>query len=65
MCRVDDEASADDLIDQAVRIAQQEEMRYLELGTGINEVLAKRSNLIEGNLYVRWLMPLGMGPDLV
>lgn len=60
-----DEASANDLIDQAVRIAQQEKVRYLELRTGINEVLAKRSDLIEGNLYVRWLMPLSTDPDSV
>lgn len=60
-----DEASANDLIDQAVRIAQQQGVQYLELRTGINEVLAKRSDLIEGNLYVRWLMPLCADPDLV
>jgi FemAB-related protein (PEP-CTERM system-associated) len=60
-----DEASASDLIDQAIRIAQQQKVRYLELRTGINEALTKRSDLIEGNLYVRWLMPLSPDPDSV
>jgi FemAB-related protein (PEP-CTERM system-associated) len=58
-----DEASANDLIDQAVRIAQQQRVRYLELRTGINEMLSKRSDLVEGNLYVRWLIPLCADPD--
>jgi FemAB-related protein (PEP-CTERM system-associated) len=60
-----DDASANDLIDQAVQIAQQQKTRYLELRTGSNEVLAKRSDLIEGNLYVRWLTPLDADPDIV
>src|SRR6266446_4271883 len=60
-----DEASANALIDQAARLAQQQKVRYLELRTGVNEVLAKRSDLIEGNLYVRWLMPLSTDPDIV
>ena len=60
-----DDASANDLIDQAVSITQQQKARYLELRTGSNEVLAKRSDLIEGNLYVRWLVPLSADPDIV
>lgn len=60
-----DEASANNLIDQAVQIAQQQKARYLELRTGTHEVLAKRSDLIEGNLYVRWLIALSADPDLV
>jgi FemAB-related protein (PEP-CTERM system-associated) len=59
-----DEVSANDLIDQAVSIAQQQRVRYLELRTGLNEVLPKRSDLIEGNLYVRWLLSLSTDPDL-
>jgi len=58
-----DEDSAHDLIDQAIRTAQQQRARYLELRTGINELLSKRSELIEGNLYVRWLIPLCADPD--
>ncbi len=60
-----DETSANALIDRAVRVAQQQKVRYLELRTGINEVLSKRPDLVEGNLYVRWLMPLSADPDLV
>ena len=60
-----DEASANDLIDQAVSLAQRQKVRYLELRTGVNGVLAKRADLIEGNLYVRWLLPLSADPDLV
>lgn len=53
-----DETSADDLIDQAIRLAQEKGVKSLELRTGINDVLARRSDLVEGNLYVRWLKPL-------
>ena len=58
-----DEVSANDLVDQAIRLAQQQRVRYLELRTGMNEVLAKHSDLVEGNLYVRWLLPLTADPD--
>ncbi len=60
-----DEACANDLIDQAVSLAQRQKVRYLELRSGVNEVLAKRADLIEENLYVQWLMPLSADPDLV
>ena len=60
-----DEACANELIDQAVSLAQQQKVRYLELRTGVNEVLAKRADLIEENLYVQWLMPLSADPDHV
>ncbi len=60
-----DEISANNLIDQALCLARQKRVRYLELRTGINEVLSKRSELAEGNLYVRWLMPLTADPDAV
>jgi CelD/BcsL family acetyltransferase involved in cellulose biosynthesis len=58
-----DNASANDLIDQAVRLAQEQKAKYLELRTGVNDVLAKRSDLAEGNLYERWLIPLTADPD--
>ena len=58
-----DETSANDLIDQAIRLAQQKRVKYLELRTGSNVVLTKRSDLVEGNLYVRWLMPLMADPE--
>ena len=60
-----DEASATDLINQAIDLAQQEKVRYLELRTGFHEVLAKRSDLVESNLYVEWLMPLAADPDII
>ncbi len=60
-----DDASANDLIDQAIHFAQQQKVRYLELRTGISDLLAKRSDLVEGNLYVRWLMPLTADPDAI
>jgi FemAB-related protein (PEP-CTERM system-associated) len=60
-----DETSVDDLIDQAIRLAQEKRVKYLELRTGSNEALARRSDLIAGNLYVRWLLPLATNPDAV
>jgi len=60
-----DDASANDLIDQAIRLAQELRAKYLELRSGVNNLLSKRSDLAEGNLYVRWLMPLTADPDAV
>jgi len=61
----EDEACANDLIDQAISLTQQQKAGYLELRTGTNDVLAKRSDMVEGNLYVRWLLPLTADPDAV
>jgi FemAB-related protein (PEP-CTERM system-associated) len=61
----EDEHSANDLIDQAIDLAQQQKVRYLELRTGSNEVLAKRTDLVEEHLYVRWLLSLCADPDAV
>ncbi|HEU5383501.1 MAG TPA: GNAT family N-acetyltransferase [Ktedonobacteraceae bacterium] len=61
----DDDASAHDLVDQAIRLAQQQNVRYLELRTGAHDVLAQRPELREGNLYVRWLFPLTTDPEVV
>jgi len=60
-----DDAAAHNLIDQAIRQAQEQKVKYLELRTGINDVLSKRSDLLEGNLYVRWLMPLPADSDTI
>jgi FemAB-related protein (PEP-CTERM system-associated) len=60
-----DEASANALVDQAIDLARQQKVKYLELRTGSNDVLARRSDLVEGNLYVRWLIPLAADPDVV
>lgn len=53
-----DANSANALIDQALVLTQQRKVRYLELRAGLNETLSGRSDLVEGNLYVRWLLPL-------
>lgn len=60
-----DENSAGELIDQALRLARQEKVRYMELRTGVNEPLARRSELVEANLYVRWVMSLSPDPDAI
>jgi FemAB-related protein (PEP-CTERM system-associated) len=61
----EDEASADALVDQAIQLAHEQKVKYLELRTGSNAVLARRRDLAEGNLYVRWLLPLTADPDSV
>src|SRR5437764_6601121 len=53
-----DEASANDLVDQAILLAQEKRARYLELRAGVNDVLAGRPDLVASDLYVRWLKPL-------
>lgn len=60
----EDETSANQLVDQAIELARQKRVRYLELRTGLNEVLAGRTDLAVGNLYARWLVPLAPDPDL-
>jgi FemAB-related protein (PEP-CTERM system-associated) len=60
-----DETSANALIDQAILLAQQQKVRYVELRTGSNNVLAQRPELVEGNLYVRWLMPLSTDSESI
>lgn len=59
-------ADANDLIDQAIELAKERKVKYLELRSGVNETLAKRQDLVEENhLYVRWLMPLAADPESV
>ena len=60
-----DEASSNALVDQAIHLAMQQKMKYLELRTGSNDVLARRPDLVEGNMYVRWLISLTTDPDVV
>ena len=60
-----DQASANDLIDQAIHLAQEQRARYLELRAGSNEVLDGRADLMAGNLYVNWSLPLTADPDEV
>jgi FemAB-related protein (PEP-CTERM system-associated) len=59
----DDQESANGLIDQALGHARERKVKYLELRTGSNEVLAQRPDLFQGDLYVRWLLPLTADPD--
>src|SRR6266566_6654972 len=54
----ENEDSANDLIDRAIQLAQQQKVRYLELRTGINEAISKRTDMARSDLYVRWLLPL-------
>lgn len=58
----EDDDSANELIDHAVRLAQQCRVRYLELRTGMNDVLKKRTDFVESNLYAYWTTPLDAGP---
>lgn len=60
-----DETSADALVDQAILLAQEQMVKYLELRTGVNDVLSNRADLIQGQLYVRWLISLASDPDIV
>lgn len=58
-----DEASANELVDQAIRIAQEQGARYLELRTGATGVLARRADVVVDDLYVRWFKPLTADAD--
>lgn len=59
-----DEASANDLIRQAIQLAEKKQVRYLELRAGQNEVLAQRSDLAANNLYANWLIPLDVDAEV-
>ena len=59
----EDEAGAQQVIDQALRLAKQQKVGYLELRTGVNQLLASRSEMVQSDLYVRWLLPLSSDPD--
>ncbi len=60
-----DETSANALIDQAILLARQQKVRYMELRTGSSNVLTKRPELVQGNIYVRWLMPLSTDSESI
>jgi FemAB-related protein (PEP-CTERM system-associated) len=53
-----DETSASNLIDQAIDLARQQNVRYLELRSGSNTILSNHPELVESDLYVRWQLPL-------
>jgi FemAB-related protein (PEP-CTERM system-associated) len=58
-----DEATANDLVDQAIQLAKRQHVKYLELRTGCHDALTKRSDLTESNLYVNWIVPLSDHPE--
>jgi CelD/BcsL family acetyltransferase involved in cellulose biosynthesis len=60
-----DDATANQLVDQAICLAQQQGAKYLELRAGTHHVLAGRADLAEANLYVRWLLALDRDPAAV
>lgn len=57
-----DDASAENLIDQAIHLTQDTRVKYLELRAGNNNTLAKYPDLVTGNLYMQWLKPLVTDP---
>jgi CelD/BcsL family acetyltransferase involved in cellulose biosynthesis len=61
----EDEAVANDLVDQALHLARLEGARYLELRTGLNDVLAARGDLTKSAVYVRYVLPLERDPHKV
>ncbi len=60
----DDEDSAHQLVNQAIELARQKRVRYLELRAGLNETLARRDDLAAGSLYARWLVELAPDSDV-
>lgn len=60
----ENEDSANDLIDQAIQLAKQRKVRYLELRTGNDEAMSKRTDMARSDLYVHWLLPLTADPDM-
>jgi FemAB-related protein (PEP-CTERM system-associated) len=59
----EDDANAQELLEQALRLTREQKARYLELRTGDHPLLAGRSDLAASNLYARWLLPLQADPD--
>ena len=59
----ENEESANELIDAAIDLVRQRKVRYLELRTGPNDTLAQRPDMVQGDLYVRWLFSLAAQPD--
>lgn len=57
--------AAQSLIDQAVQLAQEKRVRYLELRTGHNTLLSDRTDFVEGNLYSLWKTPLASNSDAI
>jgi FemAB-related protein (PEP-CTERM system-associated) len=60
-----DATAADDLLDQALALGRRHRARYVELRTGVSEMLAQRPDFVANDLYVRWRLPLDAGEDAV
>ncbi len=58
-----DEKSATQLVEQALHIAQEKHVKYLELRSGANEVLEKRADFSANDLYVNWVLPLSASAE--
>jgi CelD/BcsL family acetyltransferase involved in cellulose biosynthesis len=53
-----DDATTNELVDQAIELARRHKARYLELRAGVNDALAARPDLTAQNLYARHWLPL-------
>ncbi len=60
-----DDTTTNELVNQAILLAQQEKARYLELRTGVSGALAARPDLVEQNLYVHHRLPLQADSDVM
>ncbi len=58
-----DEANTAQLIEQALNLAQERRVKYLELRSGVNNVLTERADFTSNNLYVNWVLPLPPRPE--
>lgn len=58
------EASALELLEQAIELTRQRKARYLELRTGTNPLLANHPAFVESDLYVTWRLNLESDPAL-
>jgi FemAB-related protein (PEP-CTERM system-associated) len=61
----EDDATADDLVNQAIHLARIEGARYLELRAGPSHALANRTDLVKSDLYVHYVLPLDRDPDKI
>ncbi len=61
----EDGTSAEELVKQALRLADVEKARYLELRAGNHPMLGERPELAASLLYVRWFLPLASDLDTI
>lgn len=67
MCNLvaDDDATAQQLLDQAVELGRKHRARYVELRTGPSTLLAERPDFVANDNYVSWRLALAAGEDKV